>query len=1498
MTVSAPLPYQVNISWTDNSNNETNFEIERSATGIGGTYSLIVTVAANTTSYNDVIVNSSSEYCYRVRAINVAGSSAYSSPSCATTPAEGNYALSLGSSNAYVTFGTASSLGTSTFTLEAWVNKTGTGVTTGTGTGGLTAALPIITKGRGEAETPANLNMNYFLGIDNTGKLAADFEDKATGLNHPVTGVATLSNNTWYHIAATYDGTTWKLYLNGNLDRELIVGAFLPENTSIQHAALGSALTSTGVAAGFFAGIIDEARIWSYAKTIEQIRSDINLQIITNQTGLLARWGLNEVTGTVVHSNAGTSVNGTLTGTGSSWVTPGAPFNFSFTPPMAPSALTASAPSAYLVNLSWTDNSNNETNFEIERSTTGISGTYTSLATVGANVTSYGDGTVTISNEYCYRVRAINSFGNSAYSDPACATPAEGDYSLDFGSGTAYVTFGNNAALGLANITLETWFKREGAGTTANTGTSGMYAIPLVTKGRGEAENSNVDMNYFLGIRASDNVIAADFEEGASGSTPGLNHPIFGTTTIVNDVWYHAAATYDGNTWYLYLNGNLEAQLYVGQPLRSDCIQHAGLGTAMNSTGVTEGHFDGVLDEVRIWNYARTSGEIISTINSQITVGQTGLVARWGLNEGTGTTVYGGAGTTVNGTITGTGSSWLAPGAPFNISFTPPAAPTNLVVITNSSSVLQLTWTDNSDNESGFEIERSTTGIGGTYSLLTTVPANTTSYLDQALTPETEYCYQVRAINSGGNSAYTNAYCEITDFEPAIATLIFQEGVTGYAGTVDTYIYSADAGNSFGTLEFFQWDGEDPNGQTGSEQDALIRFENIFGEEAGKIPSDAVIQSATLSYTVYDVGNEADVYNILTGWSESTSWNSFGTTAGIQVNEDYNSTKVTTTTGSSSAGEKTINVTSSIITWLADPSLNYGWLFRPTGNSGVEVRSSEFATTTARPKLTVTYLANPPDQPVLVAPLNNATNVSTSPTLSVSVSDPENRDLTVRFYGRQVSTSTPGEDFTVVALPDAQNYTAGLSGGTLEMFTDQTDWCVNQRVARNIVYVAMEGDITNDNNNTQWANAVTAMSILENPLPGLPYSISLGNHDGAPTNTTLYNDNFGISRFTGRSYYGGHYGSDNNNNFSLFSAGGMDFIVITLGFANATPTPEVFAWANDLLQNDYSDRRAIVLSHDLLSGNNWTTPGQAIYDALKGNPNLFLMLAGHLDTEGLRTDTFNGNTIYTVRTDYQGTGSGGNGWLRIFTFSPANNNFTISSYSPYLNQSNFGGNSPIILPYEMSPTNDYVPIGTNTNVTSASTTSITWPGRLNNTEYEWYVEVSNGESAITGPTWSFTTEDAPVAAYEVYLSSSTSAATEVLYPNTAWGVTSHEPDDWNFTSPVSLYIVPEVGSVFGASDITIQWDNTIYGYVGVENLGIYSGANFQSLHSTNGTTDQVIINAARTDNANFNIALGDYIAKLNLNLLKSGFGTVNFTALDFRSFDGLGGRDSSYCNRQ
>jgi hypothetical protein len=89
-------------------------------------------------------------------------------------------------------------------------------------------------------------------------------------------------------------------------------------------------------------------------------------------------------------------------------------------PPAAPTNLTATAVSSNQINLSWTDHSNNETGFKVERSRLGRS--FRQIATVRANVTRYADIGRHRSTTYRYRVRAYNAGGNSAYSNIASAT--------------------------------------------------------------------------------------------------------------------------------------------------------------------------------------------------------------------------------------------------------------------------------------------------------------------------------------------------------------------------------------------------------------------------------------------------------------------------------------------------------------------------------------------------------------------------------------------------------------------------------------------------------------------------------------------------------------------------------------------------------------------------------------------------------------------------------------------------------------------------------------------------------------------------------------------------------------------------------------------------------------------------------------------------------------------------------------------------------------------
>lgn len=110
--------------------------------------------------------------------------------------------------------------------------------------------------------------------------------------------------------------------------------------------------------------------------------------------------------------------------------------------------------------------------------------------------------------------------------------------------------------------------------------------------------------------------------------------------------------------------------------------------------------------------------------------------------------------------------SWKVPGSssfvtvPDNVytdAFTPagtaPAAPTAFTATALSYNKIKLQWTDNSNNETAFELYRSNS-LGGTFTKIASIPANTTAYTDSALNPSATYYYTIRAIGKYGESSY------------------------------------------------------------------------------------------------------------------------------------------------------------------------------------------------------------------------------------------------------------------------------------------------------------------------------------------------------------------------------------------------------------------------------------------------------------------------------------------------------------------------------------------------------------------------------------------------------------------------------------------------------------------------------------------------------------------------------------------------------------------------
>jgi hypothetical protein len=144
-------------------------------------------------------------------------------------------------------------------------------------------------------------------------------------------------------------------------------------------------------------------------------------------TGLPAGLGVNAVTGLISGTPAASGAFSVTIGAANTGGKGTAVLALSIAPapsattiPAAPAGLTASVGGSS-VSLAWTDRSNNETSFLIERKT-GSGGTYAQIATVGANARTYTNSNLASRTTYYYHVRAANSAGNSAYSNEAVAT--------------------------------------------------------------------------------------------------------------------------------------------------------------------------------------------------------------------------------------------------------------------------------------------------------------------------------------------------------------------------------------------------------------------------------------------------------------------------------------------------------------------------------------------------------------------------------------------------------------------------------------------------------------------------------------------------------------------------------------------------------------------------------------------------------------------------------------------------------------------------------------------------------------------------------------------------------------------------------------------------------------------------------------------------------------------------------------------------------------------
>jgi hypothetical protein len=251
--------------------------------------------------------------------------------------------------------------------------------------------------------------------------------------------------------------------------------------------------------------------------------------------------------------------------------------------------------------------------------------------------------------------------------------------------------------------------------------------------------------------------------------------------------------------------------------------------------------------------------------------------------------------------------------------------------------------------------------------------------------------YTVVAVavdNVGGMRASAGVTFSVS---ATLTTTVLQRGLNGYAGATDTFLDNFGPTTVRGSFEPLYLDP--------TSYSPLVRF-SIFQSEGGPVPSGAVIQSATLSLYKQYYADDLAVNALRKPWVESqATWNLSQTgvpwtvAGALGAGTDYTSTADDVITPSYNPGWVNFDVAARVQQW-GDTGGNYGWKLSQTtgGTSAKTFNSSEYATASLRPKLTIVWsaggTANQPPTVSLTSPANSASiTLGQSFTVTATASD-------------------------------------------------------------------------------------------------------------------------------------------------------------------------------------------------------------------------------------------------------------------------------------------------------------------------------------------------------------------------------------------------------------------------------------------------------------------------------------------------------------------------------
>jgi len=749
---------QINLSWQDQAANEDSFKIERRI-GVAGNFVGIATVGSNVTKFADNGLAEKTEYSYRLCAFNLGGHSEYSNEAAATTlpgppaPPENLTATPLSGSRLALAW-QDNATNEDGFKIERKKGATG-------------AYAQVATLGpdlKQFADSTLATNTLYFYRV------------RAFNVTSHSNYTNEASAKTFSAAPAAPGNLTATAVSNKRINLAWLDNSANEDSFIIERRKGGS----TGSPAGEYAQV-------GVVAANNKIFSDQNL-----------------AAGTEYFYRVRT-VNG------------GGPSDYSNLasattfpdPPVRPGHLTATPAGSSRINLAWTDSSDNETGFRIERRI-GAIGIFVEAAKVNANVTSFADTGLAANLKYFYRLRAFNVSGPSAYSTVTSAATAQHSPEAPSDFVTVLVTHNRVLLAWQDNSNIESGFRIERSSASSLPGA--FIEIAVLNANVTSFTNTGLSetTQYFYRLRAFNNggpSAYTDLLEATTAPSPpfapgsltatalshnriklawkdssrneagftierkiGLADFFVEVATVDAQATSHIDSSLQGNTTYLYRLRAFNVSgfsSYSNPATATTPLTPPNPPTALKATTVSSSRInlawqdksaneDSFRIERASTSSAQGSASSLAGAPAAARVYKTIATVRANLQN------FSDAGLASNtayfyrvrafnkSSISEFSNEASATTLPLA-----PAAPRNLAIATMSSVRLDIAWTDSANNEAGFELERRP-NAGSTYTKIAMLAANHNRYSDHDLAPNTPYFYRVRAVNTGGASKYSN----------------------------------------------------------------------------------------------------------------------------------------------------------------------------------------------------------------------------------------------------------------------------------------------------------------------------------------------------------------------------------------------------------------------------------------------------------------------------------------------------------------------------------------------------------------------------------------------------------------------------------------------------------------------------------------------------------------------------------------------------------------------